>query len=221
MLDIMNLRKRLSSFVPFSAFTMLIMAVLSAGSVNCGSDQACFYFTQVEYDIGNACPTRENALAFFQGNTCSSPITSIDSDGTFDGTTCCYDVSNSNDFFNTCGFEPTPVPPPDVTVGSSTGIGGTGGVGGAGGAGAGGTGGNGECVGCAGFLTNTMPPPFCSTNSQKLYEAYTECVCNGPCMMFCANSCSGMEAPTPECDKCATDATTGCGTQQGACLMDP
>jgi len=220
MLDIMNLRKRLSSSVPFSAFTLLVLGVLSAGSVNCGSDQACFYFTQIEYDIANSCPTRENALAFFKGNTCSTPVTSVDSDGIFDGTTCCYDVSNTNDFF-TCGFDPNPVPPPEVTVGSSSGIGGTGGVSVGGNGGAGGTGGGTECFGCAGFLTNTAPPPFCSTDSQKLYEAYSECVCNGPCMMFCANSCSAMEAPTPECDKCATDSTTGCGTQQAACLMDP
>lgn len=218
MLEDMNLRKRLSSLLSVSTLTLIAIATLSTGSASCGSDQACFYFTQVEYDISNSCPSPEEALSFFRGNFCSTPITSVDSDGTFDGTTCCYDVTESDDFFD-CGIGPIPPPEPGVvtSVGSS-GVAGSGGVGGAGGAGGSGAGGNNGCSTCAEFLTNTNPDPLCDM-SLPIYESYSECKCNGPCGTVCQDNCINGTT-SMECETCLIDMANGCGNQQQACLND-
>jgi hypothetical protein len=217
MLDIMNLRKRLSSLIPVSSLlTLIALTVFSGGSASCGSDQACFYFTQVEYDLGNSCPSRDEALTFFRGDFCTTPITAVDSDGVFDGTTCCYDVTESNDFFD-CGIGP--VPPPEPGVVTSGGGGGAGAQGGGGaGAGAGGAGGNGTCVKCAEFILTPMPPSLCEM-SVPIYEAYSECKCLGACKSACADACS-MQSSSTTCDNCMTDTMNGCGTQSLACVDD-
>ncbi len=212
MLDIMNLLQRLSSLISVSSLTLIGLALLSGGSTSCGADQACFYFTQVEYDIGKSCPSRDEALAFFQGNFCSTPILTVESDGTFDSTTCCYDVTESNDFFD-CGIGP--IPEPGVAVGSS-GVGGAGGVGGSGGNG--GSGGSVTCVGCAEFLTTDKPPMLC-TASIPIYEAYSDCMCNGPCATVCADTCK-MQTSSMDCETCLIDSTNGCGQQQQTCAAD-
>lgn len=212
----MNLRTRLSSLLPVSLFSLLGLTLLSTGSASCGSNQACFYFTEVEYEIGNSCPSRQEALTFFRGNFCSTPITSVDTDGTFDGTTCCYEVTESEDFFD-CGIGPVPPPEPGIAVTSvgSSGIGGMGGVGGAGGSGAGG---NGTCTGCAEFLTNTNPEPLCEM-SLPLYETYSECKCNGACATVCKDNCINGTS-SMACETCLIDSANGCGKEQQACLND-
>ena len=221
MLDIMNRHKSLPSWLPLSSLTLLVCVALSSGIASCGSDQACFYFTQVEYDLDNRCPSEQEALTFFQGNTCSSPVVSVDSAGEFDGKTCCYDVTESNDFFS-CGVEPSP-PFVDgtsgfaVSVSSGGGFGGAGGFGGSGGTGA--TGGGGACVGCAEFLTNDMPPMLCS-NSVPIYEAYSDCMCLGACKTACEVTCKTAQKD-PACESCLLDKTNGCGNQHDACAADP
>jgi len=219
MLDIMNLTKRLSSLLPLPSFLFVGLLMITSSSASCGSDQACFYFTKVEYDIDNKCPSREEALTFFRGDFCSTPVTGVTSDGRFDGSTCCYDVTESNDFFD-CGVGPVPPPEPGTTSGfavtSSSGVAGAGGVGGAGGAG--GNGGSGTCAGCAEFLTNTNPPMLC-TASIPIYETYSDCMCNGPCAMACTDTCK-TQASSMACETCLIDTTNGCGKEQQACLND-
>jgi hypothetical protein len=215
MLKIMNLRKRFLSLIPISSLTLLALALLSGGSTSCGTDQACLYFTKVEYDIGHTCPSRNEAQTFFQGDFCSSTITSVDADGVFDGTTCCYAVTQSNDGFTDCGIGPVPPPEPGVTTSTSGGTGGVGGTGGIGGAG----GSGGTCVGCAEFLTTTNPPMLCTT-SIPIYEAYSGCMCNGACAMVCADTCK-MQTSSMACEMCLIDSTNGCGNQHDACLADP
>lgn len=216
MLDIMNLTKRLSSLLPLPSLLFIALALISSGSASCGTDQACFYFTDVEYEIDNACPSREEALTFFRGDFCSTPITAVNSDGRFDGSTCCYDVAQSDDFFS-CGVGPEPFPGATggTTVGTS-GVAGAGGFGGAGGAA--GEGGSGNCARCAEFLTNTNPPTLCMT-SIPIYEAYSDCMCNGVCAMACSDTCK-TQVSSMACETCLIDATNGCGNQQQACLSD-
>ncbi len=218
MLDSMNLHKRLSSLIPLSSLTLIAFALLSGGSTSCGSDQACIYFGQPEYDEGKSCPSRQEALTFFQGDFCSTPITAVESDGTFDGTTCCYDVSESDEFFD-CGIGPVPPPDPGVAVGTSGG-GGAGGVGGgSGGVGAAaGAGGSSSCVKCAEFILTPMPPPLCEM-SLDTYETYSACKCLGACKTACADTCS-TQVSTTACDNCMTDTMSGCGTENLACVDD-
>ena len=212
---IMNLRKRFSSLISVSSLTLIGLALISGGSTSCGSDQACFYFTDVEYELTGTCPSRDEALTFFRGDFCSTPIITVESDGTFDGSTCCYDVTESDDFFD-CGIGP--VPPPEPGIVTSSGGGGTGGVGGGtGGVGANG-GGSSTCVGCAEFLTNDNPPMLC-TASIPIYESYSGCMCDGACAAKCADTCT-MKTSSMDCETCLIDSTNGCGTQQQACAGD-
>lgn len=196
------------------AFT--IGTVLSANGTGCGADQACFYWTEAE----GQCPSQSEALAFFSSpSNCSNDIVSVDSDGTFDGDVCCYEVTKNGDQFNDC-FIPSP-PTPGVTT--TVGVGGSGAMGGFGGAsstsvGAGGSGGS-SCVGCAGFFTNTNPPPLC-TGSVMLYEALTACQCTGPCASACGdNICMSMPSNSA-CDTCMLNQNTGCGMLVSDCLND-
>lgn len=151
----------------------------------------------------------------FRGDFCSTPIVTVESDGTFDGSTCCYDVTESDDFFD-CGVGPVPPPEPGIVT---SGVGGSGGVGGgSGGVGADGGSGGSSCVGCAEFLTNDNPPVLC-TASIPIYEAYSDCMCNGPCATFCADTCT-MKTSSTACETCLTDTATGCGAQFQACAGD-
>jgi hypothetical protein len=222
MLESMNLLKRFSSLLPVSSLMFIGLAVLSGGSTSCGSDQACFYFTEIEYEIDNACPSKEEALAFFQGEFCSSTIVSVDNDGVFDGETCCYDVTESDEFFG-CGVGggeiPPPAPGPQTAV--AVGVGGSGGVGGVstgGMGGMGGAGGSETCAKCAEFLTETNPPPLCDP-SIPIYESYTDCKCLGPCATPCADSCSTQNS-SAECESCMLDTMNGCGMEHQACVDD-
>lgn len=218
MLDNMNLHKRFSSLLPVSSLMFIGLAMLSSGSTSCGSDKACFYFTQIEYDIDNSCPSSEEALAFFQGDFCSTNIIAVDSDGEFDGETCCYEVTESDDFFG-CAVGPDVPPPFPGSTAVATGVGGAGGIGGAGGAaGMGGVGGSETCARCAEFLTETTPPPLCDM-SIPIYEAYTDCKCLGPCATACADNCS-MQTASTDCETCMTDAANGCGMEHLACVND-
>ena len=204
-----------SSSLPLLSLALLTGLFLSTSGTGCGANQACFYWTQAE----GSCPSQKEALDFFQGNNqfCQSGVTSVDSEGTFDGDVCCYDVTEvDNSFGGDCFIEPGP-PPPNVTT--SVGSGGAAGMGGFGGAGgAGGTGGS-DCSGCAAFFTNTNPPPLCA-NSVPLYEALTDCECQGPCASACGqNVCLGMPSDTP-CDMCLLNQNTGCGMLVSQCLND-
>lgn len=219
MLDIMNLAKRLSSLFPVPSLLFVGLALISINSASCGTDQACFYFTDVEYEVDNSCPDREEALNFFRGDFCSTPITAVDSDGTFDGSTCCYDVTQSNDFFD-CGVGPVPPTEPfPGSTGVTTSGGGVGGIGGAGGAaGTGGMGGSGECATCQVFLTELMPPPLCG-QSVAIYEEYSKCKCQGACKDACADSCA-TQSSSSACEECMLNTMTGCGNEHLACVDD-
>ena len=61
----------------------------------CEGDMVCIQWTEQEGE----CPAREDALAYIQP-PCDEPIESIDSDGEFDGQSCCYEMTKGEE--NTC-----------------------------------------------------------------------------------------------------------------------
>jgi len=202
--------------LPLLSLTLATGLLLTVGSSGCGTDRACFYWTEIE----GACPAQDEALDFFQGDFCSSSITSVDSEPSFEGDTCCYDVSEDNSSFSTC----VPGGPPGTAVGvggfggSVSGVGGAAGTGGVGGTG--GTGGGPTCATCKQFLLEDMPPELCA-NSVPLYEAFTDCKCLGACATVCGDSCMSSSVPATECENCLLDTTSnGCGQQFFACSND-
>jgi hypothetical protein len=203
--------------VPLLSLALATGLLLTVSSSGCGTNRACFVWTEIE----GACPTQSEAIEFFQGDFCSSSITSVDSEPTFEDDTCCYDVSEDNSNFSSC------VPgPPGTSIGVGVGgfgggIGGAGGIGGTGGmAGTGGTGGAPTCASCKQFMLEDTPPELCPA-SVPLYEAFTDCKCLGPCAMACGESCMSSSVPATECENCLLDTTSnGCGTQFLACSND-
>lgn len=73
------------------AFVVAMLAALPG----CGSDDACFQWSENE----GACPAQEDAKTYMTqvGPTSSNcgGILSVDSDGEFDGTACCYEVTKA------------------------------------------------------------------------------------------------------------------------------
>jgi len=204
-----------ASSLPILSLALASSLLLIMGSTGCGSDRACFYWTEAE----GACPTQEEAIDFFSSGQCSSDIASIDSEGTFEDDTCCYDVTESSSDFVDCF--PTPVPPgPSTSV--SVGVGGAGGIGGAGGssgtAGNGGAGGD-ACAPCKQFLIETTPPELCPA-SAPIYEAFTDCKCFGKCSAECGDTCNASQVPSDACNNCLLDTVNGCGMEFLACSND-
>lgn len=74
---------------------LLSLAVLVTALSGCG-DTACFQWGAEE----GACPAQVDAKTFMTpqnplgGDACNS-VLSVDSDGEFDGTSCCYDVTET------------------------------------------------------------------------------------------------------------------------------
>jgi hypothetical protein len=66
-------------------------ALLAAGC----TDRACLQWTSQD----GPCPSRDAALAFMGGNNAcaAGKVTSVDSEGEFDGQACCYDVTEKDD----------------------------------------------------------------------------------------------------------------------------
>ncbi|HVK71177.1 MAG TPA: hypothetical protein VM694_42260 [Polyangium sp.] len=220
---------RKPSFFSFSSrtfpFLSLVLAtglLLTVSSSGCGTDRACFYWTELE----GTCPSQREAFDFFQGDFCSTNITAVTSDGAFEGDTCCYDVSEDSSNFSDCGGVPNPFPPGTsvaVGVGGSPGVGGFGGGGVGGAAGAGGVGGSGgasTCASCKQFMVETMPPELCP-ESVPLYEAFTDCKCLGVCASKCGEACMSSQVPASDCESCLLDTSSnGCGAQFFACSND-
>jgi len=65
----------------------ILLATLLAGA-GCGGDMVCIQWSEAE----GTCPSRKDAIKFM-APPCDEPITSIDSEGDFDGVSCCYDVT--------------------------------------------------------------------------------------------------------------------------------
>lgn len=205
--------------LPLLSLALATGLLLTVSSSGCGTDRACFYWTEAE----GACPSQSEALDFFQGDFCSGTITSVDSEPSFEGDTCCYDVTEDSSSFANCVPEPGPFPPGTSVVGVG-GFGGSGGFGGAGGsAGAGGAGGVGgvepTCASCKQFLLEDNPPELCPA-SVPLYEAFTDCKCLGACADVCGDACMSSGAPAADCDNCLLDTSQGCGMQFFACSND-
>ncbi|MDC3956502.1 hypothetical protein [Polyangium jinanense] len=204
--------------LPLLSLALATGLLLTVSSSGCGTDRACFYWTELE----GSCPSQGEALDFFQGDFCSSSISSVDSEGAFEGDTCCYDVTEDSSNFATCSPEPG-VPGPSVAVG----VGGFGGVGGASGGGGvagtggvGGAGGGSTCASCKQFLLDEMPPELCPA-SVPLYEAFTDCKCLGACASVCGEACMSNQVPASDCENCLLDnSSNGCGMQFLACSND-
>ncbi|WP_281312250.1 hypothetical protein [Polyangium sp. y55x31] len=206
--------------LPVLSLALATGLLLTVSSSGCGTDRACFYWTELE----GACPSQGEALDFFQGDFCSSTITSVDSEASFEGDTCCYDVTEDSSAFSTCVPSPGPLPPGTsvaVGVGGFGGVGGgsAGGAAGAGG-GMGGSGGGSTCSSCKQFLLEDNPPELCP-DSVPLYEAFTDCKCFGACASVCGEACMSSQVPASDCENCLLDnSSNGCGMQFLACSND-
>ncbi|MDC0746327.1 hypothetical protein [Polyangium mundeleinium] len=205
---------------PFLSLALATGLLLTVSSSGCGTDRACFYWTELE----GTCPSQREAFDFFQGDFCSTNITAVTSEGTFEGDTCCYDVTEDSSGFGSCAPEPGPFPPGTsiaVGVGGAPGVGGAGGAAGAGGmGGVGGSGGASTCASCKQFMLEDMPPELCP-GSVPLYEAFTDCKCYGACASKCGEACMSSQVPATECENCLLDnSSNGCGAQFFACSND-
>lgn len=79
----------------FGVAGLSFLAVVLAALSGCG-DSACFQWSEAE----GACPAQAEAKTYMtqvgpSSNNCGG-VVSVDSDGEFDGTACCYDVSKSD-----------------------------------------------------------------------------------------------------------------------------
>jgi len=74
------------------AFLAVVLVALSG----CDGDDACFQWSEQE----GACPAQNDAKTYMTQvgpttNNCGG-VLSVDSEGEFDGTTCCYEVTKSD-----------------------------------------------------------------------------------------------------------------------------
>ena len=72
-----------------------VVAVLAAFASGCGADEACLQWGEAD----GACPSPEQALDYLDP-PCEEPIESVDSEGEFDGQSCCYAITKAEE--DTC-----------------------------------------------------------------------------------------------------------------------
>ena len=75
--------------IPALPLAALVLAVATTGCDKVG----CFDWTEIE----GACPSQEEALAYFGSDACGGQVESVDSEPEYDGDYCCYDITKRND----------------------------------------------------------------------------------------------------------------------------
>ncbi|WP_438033556.1 hypothetical protein [Sorangium sp. So ce204] len=93
----------------------LQLAALALTLATAGCDKVgCFEWTEIE----GACPSQEEALAYFGSDSCGGEVESVDSEPEYDDGYCCYDITKRDEYGGTCTspggrISPTqPAPPP-------------------------------------------------------------------------------------------------------------
>jgi hypothetical protein len=179
-----------ASLLPYSvgvcAALALCMPLLSSG---CGTT-ACLQL-DAQTAAKGVCPSSQAALKRFSDPNCPG-ISSVDSEGSLDGSLCCYSVSKQSSQFGSDPFGGGCVSP---GVGGGGGFTSTGGVGGTAGFSA--TGGAGGACGTCVELTqgvNIDISQLCPAGASALMDL-TGCVCspNTACDPSCIDSlCQGL-----------------------------
>ncbi|MGK4001230.1 hypothetical protein WMF31_01295 [Sorangium sp. So ce1036] len=76
--------------------------VLALAGAGCGK-VGCFEWTEHE----GACPSQDEALAYFGSTACDGEVASVDSEPEFDGDYCCYDITKRDyDDYGVCQASP-------------------------------------------------------------------------------------------------------------------
>jgi hypothetical protein len=201
-----------ASLTPFllgaAAAAFLCLPFVGSG---CGRT-ACITLTDDERTSG-ICPSVSAAgPRFGVDSNCPGAISSVDGEGTFDGSFCCYPVTpldGAGDF------------------GCVSGVGGFGGFGTAtgtgGGFGTGGFGTGGSCQLCQqifqGFSID--PAQLCPTGSGTAFNSLVMCGCSSTasCIDVCQNTlCFGL-SPDPSCLSCIFADTT-CNDAVASCNVN-
>lgn len=79
---------------PGVAFATIVIVLPFAGNGGCGSNTACFSYTQPQFAAnGNSCPAQKDALPNFSDPNCPGPVVAVNGPGDFDGELCCYPVT--------------------------------------------------------------------------------------------------------------------------------
>jgi hypothetical protein len=166
-------------------------------AASCGRS-ACFTVTSAQL-LNGACPSPQSALSRFSSQSCPGEVTSVDSDGTLDGSLCCYSVTSDGNGDNVCGEGGSFG---DGSFEESTGFGTTGFGGG-----------TSTCGTCQEALNGAPSGTVCDQSLMAL-QALQKCACNGDCMAPCdPNLCIG-NAPDVGCLSCLQ---TSCTAQLATC----
>jgi len=92
-------RKLVRRAAEILALGALGMYASLSGAVGCGSDMACIQWSESE----GACPAKGEAIKFM-APSCDQRLT-VESEGEYDGVTCCYDVTKQK--LEGCAFDGT------------------------------------------------------------------------------------------------------------------
>ncbi|APR83523.1 Hypothetical protein A7982_08872 [Minicystis rosea] len=175
---------------------VVAMALVPMKTAGCGGKTVCIKAT------AGTCPSSSEVTKFF-GDGCSSEISSVDGEGTFDGQFCCYPVTPFSGSFTD-----------DVTVGcfGSGGFaeGGFGGIGGCDGCGCGACGGvdvggaggvGGGCANCISQVSNGGDPDSLCPISVEPFNQLLDCACS-VCQVECVDSTCASASLTSTCADC-------------------
>jgi hypothetical protein len=170
-------------------FSSALLAAL-ATSPGC-TDMACLEWS----DERGSCPSKEEALKRFGGQSCIGNIKEVNSEAEYDGTACCYDVTKRAAGDRSCAGALGP-------AGQS-----------------GGPAPSGPCGGCAQFQAGEVSD-LCP-ESVDVFNNLVACLCSGPCAVACDDGSCASSFDTDECKACVDDTSeNGCGAQMAACQGD-
>jgi len=178
--------------IPFALLPVLAAAIAIEG---CGSRVACLEWSA---DRG-ACPSSEEALKRFGGQSCVGDILSVDSEAEADETGCCYDVTKRGAGDFDCATTGGTNPSGGITTGGSTASGGS-------------------CGGCAAFQAGEASE-LCQS-SEGLFNNLVSCLCSGACAAACEDGSCSTTSDSSACAACAADTESGCGLETAACEND-
>jgi hypothetical protein len=169
-----------------AALALLALASIGAvASAGC-TDKACIQWSA---DKG-VCPSKEDAVKRFFGQSCDADIQTVLTEGQLDGDACCYEVEKRGSGELGCGAVGAGPSGPSVA----------------------------PCGGCAAFQAGEAPD-ICEA-SVPLFNALVECLCSGPCAEACDDGSCATSFDTVECQTCVADTQGGCGEQLNACSND-
>lgn len=173
------------------ALALSLLPILALAGAGC-TEKAC-----IDWPAGRgACPSKEEALKTFGGQSCVSEITNVVTEGELDDNACCYEVETRGSSERSCGVVgagPTGgKPPPPQT-----------------------------CGGCAALLfasaTEACP------GSEVLFNDLIVCLCSaeGACAAACDDGTCANPFDSGVCETCMGDTANGCGNQFNSCMNDP